>query len=78
MSRLSILILALSLLLLPGSLAGVSNEGIEAGQVAMIERVTDADISRAKPGSAKQAIREHYGNPDYFMKYIIRIPPVYV
>jgi hypothetical protein len=47
-------------------------------QLALIEYATDSDLSRTDRGSTLSEIREHYGNPAAFRRYIISVPPVYV
>ncbi|GEM_PF-1730667 len=45
--------------------------------VALVEQMTDSEISNVTR-DVKLEILEHYGNPAFFIRYIIAIPPVYV
>ncbi len=45
---------------------------------ALAEQITDSELSRTTSRREFPEVREHHGNPGYFMKYIIKIPPVYV
>ncbi len=65
----------LFLLLIVGASSAPEPAGSDG--LALIERTTDSDFSNVTRALTPQ-IREHYGNPAFFMKYIISIPPVYV
>ena len=65
------------LFLLLIAVASSAPEPVDSDGFALIERTTDSDFSDVTRVLIPQ-IREHYGNPALFMKYIIAIPPVYV
>ncbi len=69
--------LAISLLLL--LMAGTTPAPVPSnvGELVLIERAAESDFSDVTR-TVTPRIREHYGNPALFMKYIIAIPPVYV
>ncbi|MDA0271913.1 MAG: hypothetical protein O3C68_01505 [Proteobacteria bacterium] len=70
------LFISVFVLLLVASTSPAPESAI-GGELALIERSTDSDFSNVTRLVIPQ-IREHYGNPALFMKYIIAIPPVYV
>jgi hypothetical protein len=70
------LFISLFVLLLVASTSPALESAI-GGEFALIERSTDSDFSNVTRLVIPQ-IREHYGNPAFFMQYIIAIPPVYV
>ena len=51
--------------------------GLSSDRLALIEQATDGDLSEVTSSKSHDEVREHFGNPDYFIKYIIKIPPVY-
>ena len=67
--------LALALIFISASLGTAPAPG---SLMAQMEGTTDGEIYRIQPSPGPVGIREHFGNPEFFMKYLIKVPPVYV
>ena len=56
----------------------LSQASSELSVLTQTEIKTDAEIFRIQSSPDSIGIREHFGDPTYFMKYLIKVPPVYV
>lgn len=66
-----------SFLLVAGSTQSQPPVSNDLNNLALVELVPVSESSNVIRTAPPQ-IREHHGNPVYFMQYIIAIPPVYV
>ncbi len=63
--------------LLAISVQGTVDTPVDHTNLIAYEVVPNSVLSSVTQRNVDRGIREHYGNPDYFMKYIIQKPPVY-
>ena len=52
-------------------------EGTATDQHSMDLATTVSEQASTLPSAITQVIEDHYGNPDRFIQYIIRVPPVH-